>query len=97
MMCKKLINDSQTQNPQEDLLHYKQELDTFIKYNKIMLEIVPLQIVETSATQMPEWLDMMIQCCKTKFTKINLVTVHVLIKILSLEDKQNSVGGSSIM
>jgi len=44
-MCHKLINE--TQSPLEDRAHYKQELDTFKKYNNIMLKIVPFQIVDS--------------------------------------------------
>jgi len=36
---------------------------------------------------MPKWLQMMIKCSKTTFTKICLVSVDVFIKILSLEEK----------
>jgi hypothetical protein len=36
MMSHKLIEDSKTQDIQEDMQHYKQELDTFKKYNNIM-------------------------------------------------------------
>lgn len=43
MMSHKLIEDSKTFEIQEDKQHYKQELDTFKKYNNIMLQIMQYQ------------------------------------------------------
>jgi hypothetical protein len=45
---------------------------------------------------MPEWLDMLIQSCKTGDTKICLVSADVFIKLLSIEDQSNQQGGGSI-
>lgn len=79
-MSQKLISDSQNQQDfQDDMLHYKQELETFHKYNQIMLKILHYQNIDPSDTQMPEWLDMLIQTCKTRFTKVCLVSASVFI------------------
>ena len=77
--------------------YYKLELDTFLKYNNIMLQIIHLQNVDSAASQMPEWLDMLIQCSKNSFTKICLVSVDVFIKILSFDDRSHQIGGGTIM
>lgn len=83
-MCDKLISNSENPAHSHD---YQQELDTFKKYNNIMLKIVSLQDVDARATQMPKWLAMMIKCSKTTYTKICLVSVEVFIQILSYEDR----------
>jgi hypothetical protein len=62
-----------------------------------MLQIIHLQNVDSAASQMPEWLDMLIQCSKNSFTKICLVSVDVFIKILSFDDRSHQVGGGTIM
>ena len=45
---------------------------------------------------MPEWLDMLIQSCKTGDTKICLVSADVFIKLLSIEDLSKQQGGGPI-
>lgn len=96
MMSHKLIEDSKTQDIQEDMQHYKQELDTYKKYNNIMLQIMQYQNVDHQTKQMPEWLDMLIQSSKTGYTKICLVSADVFIQLLRIEDQSNQVGGGSI-
>jgi hypothetical protein len=39
-MSEKLIKDSKNQEIQDDMQHYKQELETFKKYNNILLKIL---------------------------------------------------------
>ena len=75
----------------------KQELDTYKKYNNIMLKILQFQNVDAKVTQMPEWLDMLISASKTGYTKICLVAVDVFIKILSFNDKQGHHNAGVIM
>ena len=93
----KMISGSRNPGLNDGRQHYKQELETFKKYNNIMLKILPLQNLDSQTEQMPEWLDMMIQCSKVSFTKICLVSADVFIKILSLEDKSHIQGGGSVM
>lgn len=66
------------------------ELETFRKYNNILLKIlyhqVPQENVLSSANQLPEWLEMLIKCSKVQQTKICLVSIDVFIKILNVKE-----------
>lgn len=84
MMCEKLIN---TPSDQINTETYKLELNTFKKYNNIMFKIMLLQNIDSNATEMPKWLEMLIKCSKFEAIQICLVSVAVFIKILQYEDR----------
>jgi hypothetical protein len=81
----------------ENTLQYKQELDTYKKYNNIMLKVLHIQNIEANSEEMPPWLVTLIQSSKTQQTKICLVAVEVFIEILRFEDRSNQIDGGSIM
>jgi hypothetical protein len=62
------------------------ELETFRKYNNILLKILYNQNVLSSDNHLPEWLEMLIKCSKVQQTKICLVSIDVFIKILNVKE-----------
>mmetsp|Transcript_1941 Transcript_1941/g.2812 ORF Transcript_1941/g.2812 Transcript_1941/m.2812 type:complete len:103 (-) Transcript_1941:4703-5011(-) len=89
-MSQKMIADSE--NTEEGHYYLKQELDTYKKYNNIMLKVLPYQNVDAAASALPEWLDMLITASKASYPKICLVAVDIFIKILSIDCRPNSKG-----
>ena len=64
-MSRKLIEDGFNQDGEFDVQHYKQELETFKKYNNILLQIMQYQEIDQNATEMPDWLEMLIRSSNT--------------------------------
>lgn len=63
------------------------ELNTFIKYNNILFKIIHLQNIDQNATEMPQWLEMLIKCSRCESTQVCLVSVAVFIKILNYKEE----------
>ena len=80
----------------EDQPTKKLELDTFRKYSNIMLKIINLQNIDEKTDKMPPWLDMLIQCSKTSFIKICLVSVEVFLEIVSFDQNDKEAIGASV-
>ena len=89
-IIKESENNQAMQAPGDHMQGFKQELDTFKKYNNIMFKLVQYQDVDAKATTIPKWMEMMIQCSKTEYTKICLVSVEVFIKIIDIPDIYNA-------
>lgn len=84
MMGEQLI---QSKDGQINTEAYKLELNTFKKYNSILFKIMLLQNIDSNASEMPKWLEMLMKCSKYESTQICLVSVEVFIRILQYEDK----------
>lgn len=65
---------------------FKLRFDTFKKASLILNKIQKYSNV-TVLNEMPEWLNMVIQCSKTKRAKIVLVSIETFLNILSQETK----------